>query len=91
MFEQNNICEPSSSADCTGCPKAQCVFHQFNPSTLGYFLQVINLVAIIRLLYFVNSLGCLMIAAVFGDSHGGNIRAEDLSKDEIWISLRTTC
>ena len=91
MFEQNDICEPSSFADCTGCPKAQCVFHQFNPSTLGYFLQVANLVAIVWLLYFVNSLGCLMMATVFGVCYAGNRRAEDLSKYEIWISFRTTC
>ena len=91
MFEQNDICEPSSFADCTGCPKAQWVFHQFNPSTLGYFLQVANLVIISWLLYFVNSLGCLIIATVFGDCYAGNRRAEDLYKDEIWISFKTTC
>ena len=37
------MCNPGTFTGCTGCPKAQCLFHRFGKNSFRYLLHLVNL------------------------------------------------
>ena len=87
MFALNDICDPRTFTDCTGCPRAQCVHHKFVPFILGSWLQVYNCLVMFWLLLFVQSFGCLVMAGTFADWYW----VRDRSHVGVWTSFKRTC
>ena len=62
MFALNDVCDQATFAECTGCPRAQCVHHTFRSSDLSDILQVFNVLVMIWSMSFVQSMGKLVMA-----------------------------
>eukprot|EP00092_Neocalanus_flemingeri_P023904 GFUD01025930.1.p1 GENE.GFUD01025930.1~~GFUD01025930.1.p1 ORF type:complete len:425 (+),score=57.44 GFUD01025930.1:155-1276(+) len=88
MFAQDDICDPDTFADCTGCPKAQCVHHMFVPSVLGSWLQVWNICWILWMMWFVQSLGRMEMAGIFATWYWAVGRTGDVPSADMWANLK---
>ena len=68
MFENDDVCDPNIFAGCTGCPRAQCLFHRLAPSLLSYgqafnVLMVFWIISCIRSCCFMTYTG--VVARVY--------------------------
>ena len=64
MFQQNDKCDPSKFAECSGCPRAQCVYFKFKSSDIGVSLQVLSFCGTVWLLTFVQSMANKLITNI---------------------------
>ena len=55
MFSNQDICDEKTFSDCTGCPRAQCVFHKYGSDRLATWLQFFHLASIVVTVAFVKS------------------------------------
>merc|ERR1719206_183122 len=62
MFISGDICNPHIFQECTGCPKAQCLFHNYNYSLLTYVLQFLVIVAAIFLVNTLQSVVAIILS-----------------------------
>jgi len=92
MFTLNDVCDPGVFAECTGCPRAQCVHHKFESSGLADWLQGFILIATVWLLSFVQSFGDMVMAKVISDWYiKADIVEEALSTAKMLPSFKRTC
>jgi len=83
MFISGDICSPHIFQECTGCPKAQCLFYNYNYPALTYVLQFLVIVAAIFLVYTLQSVVAITLAAKFTNTEKTN--------DNIGNILLRTC
>merc|ERR1719206_205649 len=83
MFISGDICSPHIFQECTGCPKAQCLFYNYNYPALTYVLQFLVIVAAIFLVNTLQSVVAITLAAKFTNTEKTN--------DNIGNILLRTC
>ena len=65
MFSNDDQCDPTSFPECTGCPHAQCVYHDKEQSGITLALQFLNIVSVIWLMRLTGSFFSMVIAELF--------------------------
>ena len=69
MFLTNDKCDPHIFPECTGCPRAQCVYHGLEHSGVHAGLQVFNILAVIWLTKLCQSFSAMVVTEVFGQRY----------------------
>ena len=63
--DNDEVCYQSSFPKLASCPEAQCVFSKYGPSTITSWLQLLNLIGLFWLIFFLSAMGEMIMAGAF--------------------------